>query len=142
MRGVGSASDQDDMNARSSAESLLPKSAASLAMSLGSMSLLYSFSVWQKSIQPRHCHDSLRTEVGGANSGGTEPENPLFAAYDALMDFVQERGIELEGDLFDSVLSLYGGNLSEKVNTETSVKVRSFEELKVVAVFRGEEENQ
>lgn len=47
MRGVGSASDQDDMNARSSAESLLPKSAASLAMSLGSMSLLYSFSVWQ-----------------------------------------------------------------------------------------------
>lgn len=47
MRGVGSASDQDDMNARSSAESLLPKSVASLAMSLGSMSLLYSFSVWQ-----------------------------------------------------------------------------------------------
>lgn len=44
--------------------------------------------------------------------------------------------------MFDSVLSLYGGNLSEKVYTEISVKVRSFEELKVVAVFRGEEENQ
>lgn len=51
-------------------------------------------------------------------------DNPMFAAYDALHTFATEQGITLVGDLYDVVLSLYGGSFKEAIYTEVSRRIR------------------
>ena len=49
--------------------------------------------------------------------------NPMFEAYDAMRAFAKDQGWTLSGDLYDVVLSLYGGNLSDTFYTEVSMRV-------------------
>lgn len=49
--------------------------------------------------------------------------NPMFDAYDAMLSFVQEQELSLVGDLYDVVLSLYGGNYSDAIYTEVSMRI-------------------
>lgn len=51
-------------------------------------------------------------------------DNPMFVAYDALQDFAEREGITLVGDLYDVVLSLYGGSFTEAIYTEVSRRIR------------------
>ena len=49
--------------------------------------------------------------------------NPMFEAYDAMLLFAREQKISLVGDLYDVVLSLYGGNYSDAIYTEISMRI-------------------
>lgn len=50
-------------------------------------------------------------------------ENPMFAAYDAMRAFAAERRWRLVGDLYDTVLSPYSGNIEEAIYTEVSMRL-------------------
>ena len=50
-------------------------------------------------------------------------DNPMFAAYDAMHSFAHEHNIKLAGDLYDVVLSLYGGSFNEAIYTEISRRI-------------------
>lgn len=63
-------------------------------------------------------------EVPEIAAGDSSSENnPMFAAYDALDVFAKEQGITLVGDLYDVVLSLYGGSFKEAIYTEVSRRI-------------------
>lgn len=51
-------------------------------------------------------------------------DNPMFAAYDALGSLAKSEGITLTGDLYDVVLSLYGGSFKEPIYTEVSRRIK------------------
>lgn len=50
-------------------------------------------------------------------------DNPMFAAYNAMLSFAAAQGWRLSGDLYDEVLSLYGGDFKDAVYTEISMLV-------------------
>lgn len=54
---------------------------------------------------------------------GSMDTNPMFEAYDAMREFAKAQGWTLSGDLYDVVLSLYGGNLADALYTEISMRV-------------------
>lgn len=60
----------------------------------------------------------------GEGDFSSPEDNPMFAAYDALQDFAEREGITLVGDLYDVVLSLYGGSFTEAIYTEVSMRIR------------------
>ena len=47
----------------------------------------------------------------------------MFAAYNAMLSFAAAQGWRLSGDLYDEVLSLYGGDFKDAVYTEISMLV-------------------
>lgn len=50
-------------------------------------------------------------------------DNPMFAAYDAMQIFASKNNIILTGDLYDVVLTLYGGSFKEAIYTEISRRI-------------------
>lgn len=50
-------------------------------------------------------------------------DNPMFAAYDAMQIFASKKNIILTGDLYDVVLTLYGGSFKEAIYTEISRRI-------------------
>lgn len=66
----------------------------------------------------------VRDQIAAEDHSETIPdENPMFVAYDALRKFAADQGWKLYGDLYDVVLSLYGGQLSDALYTEVSMLV-------------------
>lgn len=63
----------------------------------------------------------LEDEAG--ESPSQPVENPMFAAYDAMRAFAAERRWRLVGDLYDTVLSPYSGNIEEAIYTEVSMRL-------------------
>ena len=47
----------------------------------------------------------------------------MFAAYDAMQIFASKNNIILTGDLYDVVLTLYGGSFKEAIYTEISRRI-------------------
>lgn len=67
---------------------------------------------WLNGIELKKCLDS-----------GSMDTNPMFGAYDAMRGFAKAQGWTFSGDLYDVVLSLYGGNLADALYTEISMRV-------------------
>lgn len=61
--------------------------------------------------------------VNNVGDFSSSKDNPMFAAYDAMHLFASELNIELVGDLYDVVLSLYGGSFNEAIYTEISRRI-------------------
>ena len=62
-------------------------------------------------------------EPAGPGDFDSPDDNPMFAAYDAMLSFAAAQGWRLSGDLYDEVLSLYGGDFKDAVYTEASMLV-------------------
>ena len=55
-----------------------------------------------------------------AGDFSSSQDNPMFEAYDAMQQYASKHNIVLAGDLYDVVLTLYGGSFKEAIYTEIS----------------------
>lgn len=58
-----------------------------------------------------------------AGDFSSSQDNPMFAAYDAMQQYASKHNIVLAGDLYDVVLTLYGGSFKEAIYTEISRRI-------------------